>query len=64
MSQRAGSFRFRYRTSVEHFYPVVPGEGQKVLTSTEVDRFGNLCIMSRRENSQRNNLMPVSKVKQ
>lgn len=64
LSQRAGSFRFRYRTSVEHFYPVVPGEGQKVLTSTEVNRFGNLCIMGRRENSQRNNLMPVSKVKQ
>lgn len=64
LRRRADAFRFRYRTSVEHFYPVVPGEEQEALTAEDVNRFGNLCIMGRRENSQRNNLMPVSKVKQ
>lgn len=64
LDARASSFRFRYRTSVEHFYPVVPGEGQTALSTQDVNRFGNLCIMGRAENSQRNNLMPVSKVQQ
>lgn len=61
---RAPHFRFRYRTSVEHFYPVVPGEGQRALSDKDVNLFGNLCIMGRRENSQRNNLMPSSKAVQ
>lgn len=60
------NFHFRYRTSVEHFYPVQPDETQlhKALSQAEVNHFGNLCIMSRSENSARNNLMPKAKVAQ
>lgn len=59
----ASSFRFRYRTSVEHFYPVSPSveHGHQPLVRHVRDRFGNLCIMSRSENSRRNNLMPIPK---
>lgn len=62
----ARKFNFRYRTSVEHFYPVQPDETQhhRPLDAPEVNHFGNLCIMSRTENSARNNLMPKAKVAQ
>lgn len=62
----ADKFSFRYRTSVEHFYPVQPDEKQhhQRLDEVEVNQFGNLCIMSRSENSARNNLMPKAKVAQ
>lgn len=66
LANGAGKFRFRYRTSVEHFYPREPAlsEGHERLPSEVVDRFGNLCIMSRSENSKRSNLMPEAKAKQ
>ena len=59
-----GRFQFRYRTSVEHFYPSHPAEeqGHARLEESVADNFGNLCIMSRSENSRRNNLMPMAKV--
>lgn len=62
----APRFRFRYRTSVEHFYPVNPSkqEGHEQLPEEHSNHFGNLCLMSRSENSRRNNLMPESKVKE
>lgn len=62
----AGGFRFRYRTSVEHFYPQEPAtaEGHERFLPDVVDQFGNLCIMSRSENSRRSNLMPEAKAKQ
>lgn len=59
----ASSFQFRYRKSIEHFYPVSPmahhresGPPKDVL-----DRFGNLCVMSVSENSRRNNLVALAK---
>lgn len=60
------SFRFRYRTSVEHFYPVQPSaeQGHRQLAPADSNSFGNLCIMSRSENSRRNNLMPIPKAKE
>ena len=60
------SFGFRYRTSVEHFYPQHPDTGQdhQYLSEVELNRFGNLCIMSRSENSRRSNLMPTAKIEQ
>jgi hypothetical protein len=62
----ARKFSFRYRTSVEHFYPVQPDETQhhRPLDGPEVNHLGNLCIMSRSENSRRNNLIPKAKVAQ
>ena len=55
-------FRFRYRKSVEHFYPVQPE--REVLPIEVVNQFGNLCIMGRDENSRRSNLMPKAKINQ
>lgn len=55
-------FRFRYRKSVEHFYPVQPE--RDVLPIGVVNQFGNLCIMGRDENSRRSNLMPKAKINQ
>lgn len=59
-------FRFRYRKSIEHFYPVQPSErdGQQQLPSADVDRFGNLCVMTVSENSRRNNLAATAKAAQ
>lgn len=59
-------FRFRYRTSVEHFYPQHPDAGSniEILDASEVDRFGNLCLMTRSENSKRSNLAPLAKINQ
>lgn len=67
-------FRFRYRTSVEHFFPQHPvtsaEEGAEDLQKTVDDiapvlnDIGNLCIMSRSENSLRNNLLPEAKVEE
>ena len=58
----ASEFRFRYRTSVEHFYPVAPERDP--LPYETVNQFGNLCIMGREENSRRSNLMPKAKINQ
>lgn len=65
-SVAAKSYRFRYRPSVEHFYPRHPDPSGNIATlpRDEVDRFGNLCLMSRSENSKRSNLAPAAKVKQ
>lgn len=62
----AKDFEFMYRNSVEHFYPQHPNqaENHKILESEYLDHFGNLCIMSRRQNSLRSNLMPVAKIKE
>lgn len=58
------SFRFRYRGSVEHFYPQHPDPESQIeqLARDVVDRFGNLCLMSRSENSKRSNDPPTSKI--
>ena len=57
-------YRFRYRTSVEHFYPQHPGPDSRIerLPQADVDQFGNLCLLTRSENSMRSNLAPVAKV--
>lgn len=66
LRRNAPQFRFRYRTSVEHFYPALPSEEQGHLRLVDElsNHFGNLCIMSRSENSRRNNLMPKAKAEE
>lgn len=66
LQKSAKHFRFRYRTSVEHFYPVMPTaeQGHLQLPDELSNNFGNLCIMSRSENSRRNNLMPKAKAEE
>lgn len=55
-------FRFTFRSSVEHFYPQHPRnppEGYQ--TIAEIDRFGNLCLISQSTNSRFSNDMPTAK---
>lgn len=60
----ASNFDFKYRNSVEHFYPQNPNEkeGHKRLDPEILNNFGNLCIMSRSHNSSRSNLTPNAKI--
>lgn len=55
-------FEFTYRTSVEHFYPQHPMEGNQPLIQDVLDMFGNLCLISNSMNSKFNNNMPKAKV--
>ncbi|MBY0241993.1 MAG: DUF262 domain-containing HNH endonuclease family protein [Burkholderiaceae bacterium] len=54
-------FEFTFRSSVEHFYPQNPIEGQTRLAPSVLDAFGNLCLISHSKNSRLSNLMPRSK---
>ena len=60
------AFRFRYRNSVEHFYPQHPNQDHRheSLDSGHLHAFGYLRIMTRPQNSQRSNLMPAAKIGQ
>lgn len=59
-------YRFRYRSSIEHFYPQNPDQASSIekLPPKTVDKFGNLCLMSRSENSGRSNFTPSAKINQ
>jgi hypothetical protein len=63
---KASEFEFKYRNSVEHFYPQNPNqaENHERLDDEYLNNFGNLCIMARRHNSLRSNLMPSAKIKE
>lgn len=55
------SFKFSFRSSVEHYYPQHPLEGLTVLDQSDVDKFGNLCLISSNTNSRLWNLPPDGK---
>jgi hypothetical protein len=57
---KASAFRFAYRTSIEHFLPSNLAEREDQLTV--VNHFGNLCLMTRTENSRRSDHTPDWKV--
>ena len=63
---KANEFEFKYRNSVEHFYPQNPNQAENhaKLADEYLNNFGNLCIMSRNQNSLRSNLMPQAKIKE
>ncbi|QKE75694.1 HNH endonuclease [Arthrobacter citreus] len=63
---KASEFEFKYRNSIEHFYPQNPNqdENHARLDEEYLNNFGNLCIMARRNNSLRSNLMPSAKIKE
>ncbi|MEQ2527405.1 DUF262 domain-containing protein [Bacillaceae bacterium CLA-AA-H227] len=63
---KASDFEFKYRNSVEHFYPQNPNqaENHERLDDESLNNFGNLCIMARGHNSLRSNLMPIAKIKE
>jgi hypothetical protein len=59
-------FAFTFRSSVEHHYPQNPEARHKRLIQSPqlphgCDTFGNLCLISRSNNSKLNNLIPDAK---
>ncbi|TVY99983.1 DUF262 domain-containing protein [Trebonia kvetii] len=57
---KASGFRFAYRTSIEHFLPSNLAEREDQLAV--INDFGNLCLMTRTENSRRSDHTPDWKV--
>lgn len=55
------NFEFTFRSSVEHYYPQTPMEGNKELEKEYLDNFGNLCLISSSKNSRLSNYMPQAK---
>ncbi|MGS0675497.1 DUF262 domain-containing protein [Shewanella sp. 125m-1] len=54
-------FQFSFRTSVEHYFPQTDPSGAKGMH--DVDRFGNLCLISPSSNSRLSNYSPADKKK-
>lgn len=59
--KKCDNFRFTFRSSVEHFYPQTPTNGE-YLNEDILDSFGNLCLISSGMNSKFSNNMPAAKV--
>lgn len=59
--QNDDNFKFTFRSSVEHYYPQNPIDGLDKLKQTEVDKFGNLCLISNSMNSRLWHLPPIGK---
>ncbi|MDO6620141.1 DUF262 domain-containing protein [Shewanella sp. 6_MG-2023] len=53
------SFQFAFRTSVEHYFPQTDPSGASKMK--DVDRFGNLCLISPSSNSRLSNYSPQDK---
>lgn len=54
------NFEFKYRSSIEHFYPQHP-EGLPVMNSEYLDNFGNLALITVSGNSKLSNKSPEVK---
>ncbi|WP_261886153.1 DUF262 domain-containing HNH endonuclease family protein [Vibrio pomeroyi] len=63
--KRVAGFSFSFRTSVEHYFPQNPLGSEPINKSDElpmgVDSFGNLCLISRHNNSKLSNYLPTAK---
>ena len=55
------SYEFTFRSSVEHYYPQHPLDGQVQLDADTLNSFGNLCLISHSKNSRLSNFMPAAK---
>lgn len=54
-------FEFSFRSSVEHYYPQNPISSGDKLEQNLLDKFGNLCLISRSKNSTLGRYMPQAK---
>jgi len=59
--ERIERFEYTFRSSVEHYYPQNPIEGNKQIDREWLDNFGNLCLISSSKNSRLSNYMPNAK---
>jgi hypothetical protein len=60
-NDKVKSYEFTFRSSVEHYYPQHPLDGQVQLDSDTLNSFGNLCLISHSKNSRLSNFMPAAK---
>ncbi len=58
---RINNFEFTFRSSVEHYYPQHPIEGNPTIDEKWLNHFGNLCLISISKNSRLSNYMPNAK---
>ena len=60
------TFKFAYRRSIEHWYPQNPNghDGESQLPAEFLHSFGNLCIITDRQNSRFGNSYPEAKLEQ
>ncbi|MFT6910196.1 MAG: hypothetical protein ACJAS1_006924, partial [Oleiphilaceae bacterium] len=65
ITKRLKGFSFTFRTSVEHYFPQNPLGSDPMVKSEKlpngVDTFGNLCLISRTDNSKLSNYLPTAK---
>ena len=54
------NYSFRFRNSIEHFYPQHPSNGES-WEDEDLNSFGNLALLSVSDNSRFSNLPPVAK---
>ena len=54
-------FEFILKSSVEHYYPQNPVLESNRLPQDQLDKFGNLCLLTRSKNSKLSNAMPNNK---
>lgn len=59
---KISNYFYTFRSSVEHFYPQNPIEGNPKLNDKDLHSFGNLCLISHDKNARLNNYMPAAKV--
>ncbi|WP_373941025.1 DUF262 domain-containing HNH endonuclease family protein [Polaribacter sejongensis] len=53
------NFEFSFRSSIEHYAPQQPKNSDKPITN--IDNFGNLCLISAKKNSELSNYSPTAK---
>ncbi len=55
------NFEFTFRSSIEHYYPQNPINGNRLKDDVVLHSFGNLCLISHSKNSKLSNHMPEAK---
>lgn len=63
---KINNFKFTFRSSVEHYYPQHPIIGKPLCENIDenkkiLNKFGNLCLISRSKNSKLSNNTPTAK---
>lgn len=58
---KISSFKFTFRSSVEHYYPQHPINDDAIMDDKPLNSFGNLCLISHSKNSRLSNFSPKSK---
>ena len=61
INERFSVFKFSFRTSVEHYFPQTNPWGETPMEN--VDRFGNLCLITPSNNAKLSNYSPYDKKK-